>query len=736
MKLKIKNMRCAGCINSIESAIKKLPGVENASANLAHKSLDIIGNIEEKTIISELNRMGYDAILFDIESDEEDTQQEFIRYRSLMQKFMVAGIAGATLFILGLLGYMPNLSTHKGQGISCIIGIIAFTLMMYSGGEIFKNAWKTFLAHHATMDTLIALGTGTAWIYSMVISLIPNVVPELARHVYFEASLIIIALVSLGAALEIQARGKTSQAIKRLIGLQAKTARVVRDNNEVDVLIEDVLQGDIVRVRPGEKIPVDGEMIEGHSTVDESMLTGEPIPVQKQPGDEIIGSTMNKTGSFLLKATHVGKHTALAQIIKMVKQAQNTKPPIARLADIVSSFFVPAVMVIAVITALIWFNFGPSPKLGFMLVTSMTVLIIACPCALGLASPISVMVGMSKAAEYGALIKNGEALQNVTKLTAIILDKTGTITKGHPEVTDIHTSQNWNKEDALIYAASIETGSEHPLGQAIIDAAKSKNLPIFAALNFKAISGHGVQANVNNQAVLLGNSKLLMKFNIPIQHMVEKANSFARHGQTPIFLSVNQECIALIAVADPIKDDSKDAIQRLHQQGLKVIMLTGDTAATAHTVAKQVGISEVFADVLPQDKSEKIKDLQLKGEIVGMVGDGINDAPALAQADIGFAIGSGTDIAIESADITLMRNSIHGVADSIAVSGATMKNIKQNLFGAFVYNSLALPIAGGILYPIIGVLLSPIIAGVTMTLSSVTVVTNANRLRWFKTSGT
>lgn len=728
-------MRCTGCIDSIEKAMKNTPGVEKASANFAQKSLEVLGVFEEKTIIDELSKIGYEAIPLDTESDEEETQEEFIRYRLLMRKFMIAGIAGAALFILGFLGFMPDLTTLKGQGMSFIIGTVTLSLMIYSGGYLYRNAWKAFLAHHATMDTLIALGTGTAWVYSMVITIFPNIVPELARHVYFEAALIIIALVALGAALEIQARGKTSQAIKRLIGLQAKTARVVRANTEVDILIEDVLQGDVVRVRPGEKIPVDGEIIEGHSTVDESMLTGEPIPVKKQIGDEVIGSTINKTGSFLFKATHVGKDTALAQIINMVQQAQNTKPPIARLADIVSSFFVPAVMVFAVITALIWFNFGPTPKLGFMLVTAMTVLIIACPCALGLASPISVMVGMGKAAEYGALIRNGEALQNATKLTAIILDKTGTITKGHPEVTNIYTSENWNENDALTYAASIETGSEHPLGQAIIDAAKSKNLTIFAISNFKAISGHGVQANIENKEVLFGNNKLMTKSNVPIEHMTEKANAFACLGQTPMYLSVNHECIAIIAVADPIKEDSKDAIQRIHQLGIKVIMLTGDNATTAHVVAKQVGISEVFADVLPQDKSEKVKALQSQGENVGMVGDGINDAPALAQADIGFAIGSGTDVAIESADITLMRSSIHGVADSIAVSGATMKNIKQNLFGAFIYNSLGIPIAGGILYPIIGVLLNPIIAGAAMALSSVTVVTNANRLRWFKTMG-
>ncbi len=726
-------MRCAGCIDSIEKAMKSTPGVEKASANLAQKSLEVLGVFEENTIIGALKEIGYEAIPFDSGANEE--QEEFIRYRDLMRKFIVAGAAGAILFLLGFIGLMPDLSMIKGQIMSLIIGLITLTIMIYAGGYLYYNAWKALLAHHATMDTLIALGTGTAWVYSIVISLFPNVVPELARHVYFEAALIIIALVSLGAALEIQARGKTSQAIKRLIGLQAKTARVIRDNTEVDILIESVLQGDIVRVRPGEKIPIDGDIVEGHSTVDESMLTGEPIPVKKQVNDKVIGSTINKAGSFTFKATHVGKDTALAHIIEMVQQAQNTKPPIARLADVVSSFFVPAVMIFSIVTALIWFNVGPAPKLGFMLVTAMTVLIIACPCALGLASPISVMVGMGKAAEYGALIRNGEALQNATNLTSIVLDKTGTITKGHPEVTHVYTSKNSSKDEALIFAASIEVGSEHTLGEAIINSAQSKNLKTLQIKEFMAVSGHGVQATIDNKEVKFGNKKLMAKFNISIEHMIDKADDFASLGHTPMYLSVNSVCIAIIAVSDPIKDDSIDAIKRLHKLGLRVIMLTGDNGTTASVVAKQVGIQEVFAEVLPKDKSEMVKKLQEQGEKVGMVGDGINDAPALAQADIGFAIGSGTDVAIESSDITLMRSSIHGVADSIAISGATMKNIKQNLAGAFLYNSLGIPVAGGILYPFIGVLLNPIIAGAAMALSSVTVVSNANRLRWFKAKG-
>lgn len=733
VKLSIQGISCASCVNTIETAIKSVPGVESSQVNFADKTAIVTGTASTDTIISSIENVGYNANIFDENSAKEEDLAEFIQFRQLIKKFIIAGVAGVLLDIVSMFNIVPTITTLTGQIIWFGLGIITLWLIIYAGGNFYRNAWRAFIHNHATMDTLIALGTGSAWIYSQFITIFPNTVPTLAQHVYFEATLMIIALVDLGAALEIRARGKTSQAIKRLIGLQAKTARVIRDNTEIDVLIEDVLLNDNIRVRPGEKIPVDGEIVDGASLIDESMITGEPVPVKKDVGDNIIGSTMNKTGSFVFKATRVGQDTALAQIISLVQQAQNTKPSITRLADKVSSFFVPIVMITAVLTALIWFNFGPDPKLGFMLVTSMTVLIIACPCALGLAAPISVMVAMGKAAEHGILIRNGEALQLATKLTTVVLDKTGTITKGHPEVTEVITLDDWTEKALLQFGASIESSSEHPLGQAIMDKALEYSLSLFSPQNFLAIAGFGVFAEIEGQSVLFGNNKLMQKEKINTDLLESEALRLANLGHTPIYLAIDQKLAGIIAVADPIKDDSKEAIARLKSSGIKVIMLTGDNKITANVVAKQVGIDDILADVLPEEKAQKIKELQNMKHFVGMVGDGINDAPALAQADIGFAIGSGTDIAIESADITLIRNSIHGVVDAITISSATMRNIKQNLFGAFFYNILGIPIAAGILYPIIGLLLNPIIAGAAMAMSSLTVVSNANRLRFLKT---
>ncbi|MDH5649640.1 MAG: copper-translocating P-type ATPase, partial [Gammaproteobacteria bacterium] len=595
-------------------------------------------------------------------------------------------------------------------------------------------AWRSFRAHNANMDTLIALGTGTAWVYSLLIVIYPPLVPEQARHVYFEAAAIIIALINFGSALEMRARGKTSEAIKRLIGLQPKTARVIRDGRELDVPIEEVGLNETLRVRPGERIAVDGKVIEGHSSVDESMITGEPVPVQKSLGDEVVGGTINKTGTFLYQAMRIGKDTALARIIELVRQAQNSKPGIGRLADKISSVFVPTVLIIAVITFLIWMNFGPEPKVSYTLVATMTVLIIACPCALGLATPISIMVGVGKAAEYGILIRNGDALQQAGKLTTIILDKTGTITEGRPAVTLVTAVDGWEENDILQFAASIEAGSEHPLADAIVSAAKDKKLEFFPVAQFEAIAGKGVKADIQGKTVLLGNQALLQDHNMDLASYYNIAESLASKAQTPIYVAVDNRVAGIIAIADPIKADSAAAIKRLHDAGLRVAMVTGDHAMTANAVAREVGIDEVFSQVLPQNKSDKVAVLQERGEVVGMVGDGINDAPALARADVGFAIGTGTDVAIESASVTLMRGSLHGVPDAIAISRATVRNIKQNLLGAFIYNTLGIPVAAGILYPLTGLLLNPIIAGAAMAMSSVTVVTNANRLRWFRTA--
>lgn len=651
-------------------------------------------------------------------------------FKDLIKKTIAAGFMGAFVFILDFPIWHLSLDIFHGRLVWFVIGIISAVIIVYSAGQIYKSAWMAFLNHTATMDTLIAIGTGIAWVYSIIISIFPHIVPIQSQHVYYETALIIIALVNLGAALEVRARGKTSQAIQRLIGLQPKTAMRINENGaEESVLIESLRVNDHIRVRPGEKIAVDGVIIDGHSTVDESMLTGESMPIQKKLGDFVFGATINKTGSFIFKVTKVGSETTLSQIIRIVQEAQNTKPSIAKLADIISSFFVPTVLIASVITALIWFDVGFSS--GFILVTSMSVLVIACPCALGLASPISVIVGIGKSAEYGVLIRNGEALQKSSQLNMIVFDKTGTITEGQPTVTDIIECDVLDKNLIIQLAASIEQNSEHPLGQAILLDANNKNSVLQKIDQFEAIAGQGVIGKIQNQIVLFGNKKLMNKYEVAIHAWEEKVSELAALGQTSMYLALNQKLVGIISVADRIKLGVKNAIDQFKKMGLDVVMLTGDNQKTAEAVAKQVGITQVIAEVLPTEKREKIKQLQTKKR-VGMVGDGINDAPALMQADVGFAIGSGTDIAIESADVTLMKNSIASVYDAILISKATMRNIKQNLFGAFIYNVIGIPIAAGILYPLIGVLLNPMIAGAAMAASSLTVVSNANRLRLLK----
>ena len=732
-RLSISGMSCAGCVATVENALKNVPGVVESTVNFAEHTATVRGNVDAKALIAAVTASGYEAAeLRGLEDESGKEAAELVHYRALLRKFIVAGVIGLPLMLAEPLGLMPMLDTPSGRVFWLAVGAATLFVLVYAGGHFFRGAWKSFRAHNANMDTLIALGTGAAWLYSMLVVIFPGVVPSLARHAYFEAAAIIIALINLGQALEMRARGKTSEAIKRLIGLQPKTARVIRDGQESDIPISEVGLDETIRVRPGEKIPVDGVIIEGHSTVDESMLTGEPMPVEKKTGDEVVGATFNKSGSFLFQARRIGADTALARIIEMVRRAQSSKPAIGRLADKISAVFVPSVLIIAVITFLVWFNLGPDPRLSFSLVATMTVLIIACPCALGLATPISIMVGVGKAAEYGILIRNGEALQQAGRLTTIVLDKTGTVTEGRPTVTALLPAAGWDELKLLAVAASIETGSEHPLAEAIVSAARAKNIKLSTVSGFEAITGHGVSAALEGRKVLFGNARLMAQHKIDLGNLSERAAQLAAQAQTPMFLAVDGNAAGIVAVADPVKPDSKAAIAQLHAMGLKITMITGDNHATAEAVAREVGVDEVMAEVLPGDKAAKVSELQARGEIVGMVGDGINDAPALAQADVGYAIGTGTDVAIESADVTLMRGSLHGVADAIAISRATVRNIKQNLFGAFVYNSLGIPIAAGALYPVMGLLLNPIIAGAAMAMSSVTVVSNANRLRWFK----
>jgi len=735
-QLIIEGAGCASCVGKIEGALKATLGVVSAEMNFADRTVTVYGTAKTKELIKAVESVGYNAKPIDDSSAtdalDEKEAADFAYYKKLMRDTFIALSLGVPLMIYSIVVGEMTVETNLERISWLVVGILTFGVMYFSGKHFYVGAWKSFKNHSANMDTLIALGTGTAWLYSMVVVFAPDAVPLMARHVYFEATAMIIGLIDLGLALEIKARGKTSEAIKRLIGLQAKTATVVRDNKEVQIGIEQVLFNDIVKVKPGEKIPVDGVVLEGHTSIDESMLTGEPMPAEKAEEDEVVAGTLNKSGMILFRATRVGKDTALAQIINMVKRAQNSKPPIGRLADVISAFFVPVVMITSVLSALAWLNFGPEPAIAFAIVSATTVLIIACPCALGLATPMSVMVGVGKAAEAGVLIRNGEALQTASKITAMILDKTGTITEGAPKVTDIILAKATDEKDVLQLAASLESGSEHPLAQAIVESALDQDIELLKIEAFNAITGFGVEASCNNKALLFGNDKLMKLKGIDLTGFVEQAQSLAKEAKTPMYFAVDGELAAIIAVADPIKSDSISAIKRLQANGIRVIMLTGDNKETAAAVAKKVGISEFLAEVLPEDKANKVKELQEGGEIVGMTGDGINDAPALALADVGFAIGTGTDVAIESADITLMRGSLHGLADAIAVSKVTLRNIKQNLFGAFVYNVAGIPFAAGVLYPFFGILLSPVIAGAAMAFSSLTVVSNANRLRFFK----
>ncbi len=733
--LRIQGASCASCVSKIEGALRRVDGVEEAVMNLAQSTVSISGQAPVEAMINAIKAAGYDAESITDSSDEavldEKDKADEVYYQRLTREMWIALSLGVPLMLYGLFVGEMTVSTTTERMVWLAVGLLTLGVMFFAGRHFYIGAWKSFVNHSANMDTLIALGTGTAWVYSMFVVLFPALVPEMARHVYFEATAMIIGLINLGLALELKARGRTSEAIKRLIGLQPKTARLIRDGQEVDIAIEDVQLGDRVRVRPGEKISVDGVVVEGRTAVDESMLTGEPMPVEKTAGDEVVAGTINKSGSILFEATRVGKDTALAQIIEMVKRAQNSKPPIGRLADTISGYFVPVVMIIAVLSALVWLNFGPDPRIAFAIVSATTVLIIACPCALGLATPMSVMVGVGKAAEAGVLIRNGEALQTASKVTAMILDKTGTITLGEPKVTHIELALGSDDDAVLQLAASLEAGSEHPLALSIIQSARERGLALAAVENFQAVAGHGVQGVVSGHSLLFGNERLMRDSSIEIDSYIEKAQAMAADAQTPMYFAVDGKLAAIIAVSDPIKDDSIAAIKRLQDAGIRVVMLTGDNRATAKAVADKVGITEYFAEVLPDQKSAKVAELQRQGEIVGMTGDGINDAPALALADVGFAIGTGTDVAIESADITLMRGSLHGLADAIAVSKATLSNIKQNLLGAFIYNFAGVPVAAGVLYPFFGLLLSPVIAGAAMAFSSLTVVTNANRLRFF-----
>ncbi|WP_051227498.1 heavy metal translocating P-type ATPase [Oceanospirillum beijerinckii] len=731
-RLALRGMHCASCVQQVQSALDQLEKVERAEVNLPDRSAQVSTSLPPEEVIQAIEQAGFGATVLNSEYGETQRQdEEKQHYYQQLKKTAVALALGIPLMLLMFLPVMPMLNSLFGQVFWLVTGLLTLGVMIYSGGHFYQGAWLAFKRHYANMDTLIALGTGTAWFYSMLISIWPELVPEQARHVYFEAAVFIIGLVNLGQALESRARGQASQAIRKLLNLQASTARLIRreDGEEVDMRIESIQKRDMIRVRPGERIPVDGKVMSGETLVDESMLTGEPLPIAKNKGDEVTAGTINQSGSIKIKTLRVGQDTALAKIIDQVRQAQNAKPALGRLADKIAAVFVPVVLVIAVLTALAWYNFGPEPVSAYMLVTTMTVLVIACPCALGLATPMSIMVGVGKAAERGILLRRGDALQQTSELDVVVLDKTGTVTQGKPELTDIVCLGGHSESDVLLWASALELASEHPLGQAILAKTAACELKPVAAEQVQPQPGLGIQGVLDNHQLLLGNQALMTANQVDSAQGRAVMAQLANQACTPVMLAVNKQLVAVLGISDPIKEDAASAIARLKAQGVRVVMLTGDHRSTAQVVAQKVGIDEVVAEVLPNGKADAIRQLQSGGQQVAMVGDGINDAPALAQADVGIAIGTGTDIAIESADLTLMGGSLHGIADAMQVSRLTVSNIKQNLLGAFIYNSIGIPLAAGALFPLTGWLLNPAFAGAAMALSSVTVVSNANRLR-------
>ena len=736
----ITGMSCASCVNKVEKTLSNTEGVLSASVNFAAEQAsieylpEIVSLIDIEGTIKDLGYETSGTAEYDdpVEREKKSREQTL---RTLKVKFST----GLSLLLpIIVLVHWDNLGLEKilplaKQTNFLLQLILQIPIQFWVGSQFFKGAWKALKHKTSDMNTLIALGTGAAFTYSVVVTFFPSLLSAegLVADVYFDTAGVIIVLILLGRLLETRAKGQTSEAIKKLIGLQAKTATIIKNGSEVEIPVEEVAIGDKVLVRPGEKIPVDGMVIDGTSTIDESMVTGESIPVLKHAGDEVIGVTINKTGTFTFEATKVGKDTMLSQIIGMVQDAQGSKPPIARLADIISGYFVPAVIVIAVSTFIVWFTFGPEPALTYALLNFVAVMIIACPCALGLATPTSIMVGTGKGAEHGVLIRGGESLETAHKLDTIVLDKTGTITKGKPSVTDIVTHNGFSSDRLLSLAASAEKGSEHPLGEAIVLEAKKKELGFVSLSNFNAIPGHGISAEIDGTEILLGNRKLMDDRGIAFENIENRATELALEGKTPMFIAYGNKPAGIIAVADILKEGSPAAIGALQKLGIKVVMLTGDNRRTAEAIARLVGVDQVIAEVLPDEKAEAVANLQKEGRIVGMVGDGINDAPALVQADVGIAIGTGTDVAIESSDITLISGELDGVVTAISLSKATIRNIKQNLFWAFAYNTTLIPVAAGVLFPLFGVLLNPMFAAAAMGLSSVTVVTNALRLRRF-----
>ncbi|MBA4066753.1 MAG: copper-translocating P-type ATPase [Isosphaera sp.] len=746
--LPVVGMHCAACAVRIEGALAHAPGVSKAAVNFAtgRATVEYDPAATAPAALRDVVRgAGYDAVLpqkgdyagGSVSTEEAAREAD---YRRTRLRFVVAAVLTVPVAVLAMAGHLvPSLAPALDfPGRAWVELALTTPVLFWAGREFFTGAWAAARHRAADMNTLVAIGTLSAYAYSVVATLAPGWLAvgassEHAGHgaatpagVYYEVAAVIVTLILLGRLLEARARSRTGGAIRALIGLSPKTARVERDGAEMDVPVADVQVGDVVRVRPGEKVPVDGTVLDGTSAVDESMLTGEPLPVTKAPGDPVIGATVNTTGSFRLTATKVGADTVLQQIVRLVQEAQGSKAPIQKLADTVSGYFVPAVLCLAVLTFVVWFNLTPpESRLTFALLTFVSVLIIACPCALGLATPTAVMVGTGRGAQAGILIKGGEPLEAAGRLTTVVLDKTGTVTEGRPAVTEV-VAVGLSEADLIRLAAAAEGGSEHPLARAVIAAAETRGLAVPQATAFEAVPGHGLVATVEGRSVLVGNARLLSSRGVPFDAAAVERASAA--GRTTLLVAVDGRYAGLLAVSDPVKATSKAAVERLHAMGLEVVLLTGDNPGTAEAVARAVGIDRVLADVLPEGKAAEVKKLREAGKVVAMVGDGINDAPALAAADVGVAMGTGTDVAIEAADITLVKGDLSGVASSIELSRATMRTIRQNLFFAFAYNVLGIPVAAGVLYPLTGWLLSPILASAAMALSSVSVVTNALRL--------
>ena len=739
--LPVQGMTCASCVNKVEKALKSLKGVVNVNVNFATERASV-EYLSGEVTIRDLKRAVQDAGYEVLEVKEEDiVEKERLAREAELSRLKWKFITGAILLVpILILMYGASL-LEKWFGFSrqanfFIQFLLATPVQFWAGRQFYAGFWKATKHKTSDMNTLITVGTSAAYLYSLIATFLPHLfmAKGLMLDVYFDTSAAIIVLILLGRFLEARAKGRTSEAIKKLIGLQPKTARVIQNGNEVDIPVAEVAVGNIVVVRPGEKIPVDGFLKEGHSSVDESMVTGESLPVEKNVADTVIGATINKTGTFRFEATKVGKDTVLAQIIRLVQEAQGSKPPIARMVDVIASYFVPVVIALAIITFIVWYFFGPQPALTYAFLNFVAVLIIACPCALGLATPTSIMVGTGKGAENGILIRGAEALETAHQMNAIVLDKTGTLTRGEPSVTDIVESETFSEKEILTLAASAEKGSEHPLGESIVRKAKEEGLSLFEPRDFQAIAGHGIEATVDSKRVLLGNLRLMEEKKIGLNRLAAKAELLSGEGKTPMFLAVDGRVAGIIAVADTLKENSKEAVEAFHRMGLEVVMLTGDNERTARAIAQQIGIDRVLAEVLPERKAEEIKKLQSEGKKVGMVGDGINDAPALAQANVGIAIGTGTDVAMEASDITLIGGDLRGIVTAIALSKATIRNIKQNLFWAFAYNTILIPVAAGVLFPFFGILLNPIFAAAAMAFSSVTVVSNALKAAAIQTS--